>query len=143
MGIEFIVAPYEADAQLTYMYKSGRADVVVTEDSDLIAFGVKKCFFKMDKNGQGFEIDLDQLPLVEEMNFRTFTQEMLLITCILSGCDYLDSIKGIGFKKAHRLVYETGSDIKSLFRRIRREGKHFIPPTYEKTFEKALLTFKF
>ncbi|MFN9903264.1 MAG: hypothetical protein ACK55Z_31725, partial [bacterium] len=126
-----------------YMYKTGRADVVITEDSDLIAFGVKKCFFKMDKNGQGFEIDLDQLPLVEEMNFRTFTQEMLLITCILSGCDYLDSIKGIGLKKAHRLVYESGSDIKGLFRRIRREGKHFIPPSYEKTVEKALLTFKF
>ena len=143
MGIEFIVAPYEADAQLAYMYKTGRADVVITEDSDLIAFGVKKCFFKMDKNGQGFEIDLDQLPLVEEMNFRTFTQEMLLITCILSGCDYLDSIKGVGLKKAHRLVYESGSDIKGLFRRIRREGKHFIPPSYEKTFEKALLTFKF
>lgn len=77
------------------------------------------------------------------MNFRTFTLDMLLITCILSGCDYLDSIKGIGFKKAHRLVYETGNDVKALFRRIRREGKHFIPPNYEKTFEKALLTFKF
>lgn len=143
MQIEYVVAPYEADAQLAYMWKTGKADVVVTEDSDLIAFGVKKCLFKMDKNGQGFEIDIDLLPQVEEMNFRTFTMEMLLITCILSGCDYLDSIKGIGFKKAHKLVYESGSDIKSLFRRIRREGKHFIPPTYEKTFEKALLTFKF
>ena len=97
----------------------------------------------MDASGRGVEIDIDQLSLVEEMNFRTFTLDMLLITCILSGCDYLESIKGIGFKKAHKLVYETGSDIKGLFRRIRREGKHFIPATYEKTFEKALLTFKF
>ena len=56
MGIEFYVAPFEADAQLAYMWKSGRADVVITEDSDLLAFGVKKCFFKMDKLGQGFEI---------------------------------------------------------------------------------------
>lgn len=29
---------------------------------------------------------------------------MLLITSILSGCDYLESIKGIGFKKATKLV---------------------------------------
>ena len=50
MGIEFIVAPYEADAQLAYMYKTGRADVVITEDSDLIAFGVKKKF-----RGRGIE----------------------------------------------------------------------------------------
>jgi len=143
MGIESIISPYEADAQLAYMWKTGKVDVVITEDSDLLAFGVKKCLFKMDKNGQGFEIDLDELKLVEDINFRTFTLDMLLITCILSGCDYLDSIKGIGFKKAHKLVYETGNDIKALFRRIRREGKHFIPPNYEKTFEKALLTFKF
>lgn len=43
------------------MYRTGKADVVVTEDSDLLAFGVKKCLFKMDKNGHGFEIDMDQL----------------------------------------------------------------------------------
>lgn len=128
MGIEYVVSPYEADAQLAYMWRTGKVDVVITEDSDLLAFGVKKCLFKMDKNGQGFEVDLDDLKLVEEMNFRNFTLDMLLITCVLSGCDYLESIKGIGFKKAHKLVYETGSDIKMLFRKIRREGKHFIPP---------------
>ena len=51
MGIEFIVAPYEADAQLAYMWQTGQADIVITEDSDLLAFGVKKCFFKMDNTG--------------------------------------------------------------------------------------------
>ena len=143
MNIEFYVAPFEADAQLAYMYQSGKADFVITEDSDLLAFGVKRCFFKMSTNGQGFEINTEELHSVQEINLTTFTQEMLLIMCILSGCDYLDSIKGIGLKKAHRLVYETGAEIKGLFRRIRREGKHLIPMTYEKTFEKALLTFKF
>jgi len=68
---------------------------------------------------------------------------MLTFTCILSGCDYLDSIKGIGFKKAHRLVYDNGADIKQILKKIRREGKHLIPKDYEQTFEKALLTFKF
>ena len=62
----------------------------------------------MDKYGVGIEVDIDKLDLVEELNFRTFTLDMLLVTCILSGCDYLESIKGIGFKKAHRLVYECG-----------------------------------
>ena len=112
MNVNYIVAPYEADAQLAYMYFRGLADVVITEDSDLLAFGVKKCFYKMDNNGDGQEIDLDNLQDVTELNFRTFTLEMLLITCILSGCDYLESIKGIGFKKAHRLVYENGVDVK-------------------------------
>jgi 5'-3' exonuclease len=53
MSVQYIVAPYEADAQLAYMYLQGIAHVVITEDSDLLAFGVKKCFYKMDSNGDG------------------------------------------------------------------------------------------
>lgn len=36
------MAPYEADAQLAYLTKSGLAQAVITEDSDLLAFGCKK-----------------------------------------------------------------------------------------------------
>ncbi len=61
----------------------------------------------------------------------------------MSGCDYLDSIKGVGFKKAYRLVYENGTDLKTIMKKIRREGKLLIPPDYEKNFERAFLTFKF
>lgn len=39
---------------------------------------------------------------------------MLLTTCILSGCDYLESIKGIGFKKAHQLVLMNGCRISDI-----------------------------
>jgi exonuclease-1 len=51
--------------------------------------------------------------------------------CIISGCDYLDSIKGIGLKKAHRLVYEDGADVKKVLKKVRREGKFLIPANYE------------
>ena len=37
-----VVAPYEADAQLAYLVKEGIADIVITEDSDLLAFGCKQ-----------------------------------------------------------------------------------------------------
>ena len=49
MDVEYYVAPYEADAQLAYVYLNGRAQVVITEDSDLLIFGVKRVLFKMDK----------------------------------------------------------------------------------------------
>ena len=39
MKIEYYVAPYEADAQLMYMWREGYADVIITEDSDLLAYG--------------------------------------------------------------------------------------------------------
>lgn len=53
MNIQYVVAPYEADAQLAYLFKSGQADVVFTEDSDLLAFGCTHVFFKMDNLGNG------------------------------------------------------------------------------------------
>ena len=38
----YIVAPYEADAQLAFLSIQGHADVVITEDSDTIPFGCRK-----------------------------------------------------------------------------------------------------
>lgn len=59
--IEFYVAPYEADAQLAHLFLTGRVSVVITEDSDLLPFGATRCFFKMDKVGNGIEVDLDHI----------------------------------------------------------------------------------
>ena len=38
-GIDCIVAPYEADSQLAYLSLSGIAQLIVSEDSDLLCFG--------------------------------------------------------------------------------------------------------
>jgi len=38
-GVAFLVAPYEADAQMAYLARSGQVQLVVTEDSDLLAYG--------------------------------------------------------------------------------------------------------
>ena len=37
-GIKFLVAPYEADAQMAYFALNGLVDAVLTEDSDLLRF---------------------------------------------------------------------------------------------------------
>jgi exonuclease 1 len=47
-GVQYVVAPYEADAQLAYLSREGIADVIITEDSDLMAFGAKKMLYKLD-----------------------------------------------------------------------------------------------
>ncbi|GFS11584.1 exonuclease 1 [Elysia marginata] len=46
-GVDCIVAPYEADAQLAYLNLSGVAQLVVTEDSDLLLFGCEKLLKKL------------------------------------------------------------------------------------------------
>lgn len=38
-NVEYVVAPYEADAQMAFLARNGHVDLVITEDSDLIAYG--------------------------------------------------------------------------------------------------------
>lgn len=51
--------------------------------------------------GYGQEIDLSNIVFLEEFNFKGFTDEMRLLTFVLAGCDYLKSLKGIGFMTAY------------------------------------------
>ncbi|GCB77860.1 hypothetical protein scyTo_0016756 [Scyliorhinus torazame] len=102
-GMDCIVAPYEADAQLAYLNKIHIAQAVITEDSDLLAFGCKKVVLKVDKNGNGIEIDQARFGKCKQLG-DIFTEEKFRYMCILSGCDYLASIHGIGLAKACKLL---------------------------------------
>jgi exonuclease-1 len=65
---------------------------------------------------------------------------MFLTTCILSGCDYLNQIVGIGIKTAQRSIGRV-----TTFRGFLSEigNKSLIPSDYEANFMKAFLTFRF
>ena len=107
--LEFIVAPYEADSQLAYLSKTNYIDFVITEDSDLMVFGAKRMFYKMDKDFWGVEVELGRLPECEEYSFKGWTHDKFIQFCILAGCDYLSSPKGIKFKKAYAILAKYGS----------------------------------
>ena len=47
INIDFIVAPFEADSELAYLFKTKQIDFVISEDSDLLVFGISKVFYKM------------------------------------------------------------------------------------------------
>ncbi|KAG0436328.1 hypothetical protein HPB47_018013 [Ixodes persulcatus] len=99
-GIDYIVAPYEADAQLAYLTQRGLADVVITEDSDLILFGCEKVVFKMDQGGFGTLYERSAIGKCLGNCADRFTHDKFRQMCILSGCDYLQSLPGIGLAKA-------------------------------------------
>eukprot|EP00826_Nyctotherus_ovalis_P029134 TRINITY_DN2297_c0_g5_i1.p1 TRINITY_DN2297_c0_g5~~TRINITY_DN2297_c0_g5_i1.p1 ORF type:complete len:339 (-),score=80.59 TRINITY_DN2297_c0_g5_i1:778-1755(-) len=141
-SVEYVVAPYEADAQMTFLFLERDVSLVITEDSDLLAFGCERVLFKLDNEGYGYEIDMSNIGKVTEFNFSGFSKDMFLKMCILNGCDYLASIKGIGLKKAHGLVKQN-NDIKEIVKQLKALGKYEIPETYETAFTQAFLTFKF
>ncbi|KAG7513029.1 exonuclease 1 [Solea senegalensis] len=142
-GVDCLVAPYEADAQLAYLTKSGLAQAVITEDSDLLAFGCKKVILKMDKQGNGLEIDQSHLGRCRSLG-NIFTEEKFRYMCILSGCDYLASLYGIGLGKACKLLrLATDPDILKVIRKMGQYLKSnlVIPEDYIEGFIRANNTF--
>ena len=95
-----IVAPYEADAQLAYLRKSGIVDMIISEDSDLTLFGCDKILFKLDLNGNGVLVEMNKLNVCLGSKADNFSFEKFRYMCIMSGCDYLASLHGIGLGKA-------------------------------------------
>ncbi|ORD93018.1 EXO1 [Enterospora canceri] len=123
--IEYIIAPYEADAQMAYLNRIGYVDHVMTEDSDLIVYGATSILFKF--NGA---------LLTESLG--SFFADNLMEICILSGCDYLSSIKGIGLKKALKF-YEKHGSVEELVKEL--QYKMDVPEGYIHRFHRAKLTF--
>lgn len=60
-NIPYVVAPYEADAQLIYLEAHNYVDGILTEDSDLLVFGAKTVLFKMDGEGKVCEVKRERL----------------------------------------------------------------------------------
>ncbi|XP_023152239.2 exonuclease 1 [Amphiprion ocellaris] len=142
-GVDCVVAPYEADAQLAYLTKCGLAQAVITEDSDLLAFGCKKVILKMDKQGNGLEIDQSNLGRCHSLG-NIFTEEKFRYMCILSGCDYLASLHGIGLGKACKLLRLAKEP--DILKVIRKMGQYLkmsivVPEQYIEGFIRANNTF--
>lgn len=59
---------------------------------------------------------------------------------MLSGCDYLDSIPGVGLKTAHRLL-RRHKTVEKVVQMIRLEGTLNVPTGYIQSFAQAELAF--
>lgn len=142
VGVDYIVAPYEADAQLVYLEKKGIIGGILSEDSDLLVFGAKRLLTKLDQYGDCVEINRADFSACSEISLVGWTDEEFRRMAILSGCDYLGNITGMGLKNAYRLVrkFKTAEKI---VRMLQFDGKHHVPPGYLEDFQKAELTFCF
>ena len=79
-------------------------DFIITEDSDLLPYSCPRVLFKLQEDGWGEEISIDDLNQATEQSMSYFNLNMFLTTCILTGCDYLENIDKVGFKTAHKYV---------------------------------------
>ncbi|KAK2056857.1 hypothetical protein LY76DRAFT_594749 [Colletotrichum caudatum] len=140
MDLPYVVAPYEADAQLVYLERQGLIAGVLSEDSDLLVFGCKRLLTKLDQYGNCIEINRRDFCAVREVSLTGWTDTDFRRMAILSGCDYLEGINNMGLKTAYRMMrkYKTPE---RLVRMIQFEGKHRVSENYMSRFAQAELTF--
>ena len=122
-SVRCIVAPYEADAQMAFLCAANLVDGVISEDSDTIPFGCTNVLYKMQKTGSCQVLKLSDVysTAIPGFDMRSFTPAMTICMCIVAGCDYLGSAKGVGIRKAHEIVSRQ-KDLDRILRKMRLEG---------------------
>ncbi len=127
MGVPIVESPSEAEAQCAAIQKAGKCYGTATEDMDALTFGSGKLLRHMTFSAAR------ELPIVE-IDLPTILKEMKLEMsefidlCILCGCDYTSSIRGIGPQKALALIQENKS-IENSLKKIDKE-KYKVPEEF-------------
>lgn len=118
MGIPWVQAPSEGEAQAAYICQEKDVWAVGSQDFDSLLFGAPRLVRnititgKRKLPGRNFYVDvkpesIELGPFLKELDI---TLEQLIDIGILVGTDFNPGIKGIGPKKALKLVTEKGID---------------------------------
>lgn len=103
MGVPYVEAPCEAEASCAALVKAGKVFATATEDMDGLTFGTGVLLRHLTAS------EAKKLP-IQEFHFTKLLEEIKLShdefidLCILLGCDYCETIRGIGPKRAIELV---------------------------------------
>lgn len=118
MGIPWVQAPSEGEAQAAYMTKKGDADFCGSQDYDSLLFGAPLLVRNLTISGRRklprkpvyVDVVPEVIKLDQTLSELDITYEQLVEIGILVGTDYNpDGVKGIGPRKALKLIKEHGS----------------------------------
>jgi flap endonuclease-1 len=127
MGVPVIEAPTEAEAQCTAMVKAGLCYAVASEDMDTLTLGapilLRHLTYSEQRKAPILEFHLDKV--LEGLGL---SMDSFIDLCILLGCDYCDTIRGIGPKRAFQLIKQYGN-IETVLKNIDK-NKYQIPENF-------------
>ena len=118
LGLPWVQAPSEGEAQAAHMTKRGTADYCASQDYDSLLFGAPKLLRNVTISGRrrlpSKKVYVDVVPEVVELGKTLgdcgLTYEQLIDVGILIGTDFNpDGIKGLGPKTALKLIKQYGS----------------------------------
>jgi flap endonuclease-1 len=123
MGIPWIQAPSEGEAQAAHIVKRGDANFCASQDYDSLLFGAPRLVRNVTISGRRklpgknvyVEIEPEIVELERVLKECGITHEQLIDIGILIGTDFNpEGVKGIGPKTALKLIKEYGSLEKAL-----------------------------
>ena len=128
LGVPYTEAPTEAEAQCAQLCKKGLAYAVASEDMDSLAFGAQHLLRGFKNKNE----PIVQISLLEILKSLDITMDMFVDLCILSGCDFTGTIKGIGPITALKFIKENMC-IENVVDIIKKSdsGKFSIPSTFD------------
>ncbi len=118
MGIPWVQAPSEGEAQAAHIVKRGDADYCASQDYDCLLFGAPRLVRNVTISGRRklpgknvyIEVEPEVIELEQVLKECGITHEQLIDVGILVGTDFNpEGIKGLGPKTALKLIKEYGS----------------------------------
>jgi len=114
LGIPYVQAPSEAEAQTAYMAMKGDVWAASSKDYDSLLFGAPRLLRYLTIYGREFlpskgtsrALKPELINLNEFLSSYSITREQLVDLAILIGTDFNEGIKGVGPKTAMKLVKE-------------------------------------
>nr|GMD03497.1 flap endonuclease 1 isoform X1 [Ipomoea batatas] len=110
---------------------------VASEDMDSLTFGAPK-FLRHLMDPSSKKIPVMEIEVGKVLEDLELTMDQFIDLCILCGCDYCDSIRGIGPQTALKLVRQHGS-LESILENINKE-RYQIPDEWP--YQEARRLFK-
>jgi flap endonuclease-1 len=121
MGLPWVQAPGEGEAQAAHMTRKGSADYCASQDYDSLLFGAPRLLRNVTISGRRrrgkvfIEVVPEVVELSKTLNECSLTYEQLIDVGILIGTDFNpDGIEGIGPKTALKLIKQHGTLEKAL-----------------------------
>ncbi len=108
MGVPYVEAPSEAEATCAAMAKAGIVYATGTEDMDALTFGTPKLVRNLTA-AESRELPILEVDLAKLLAELSLDMEKFIQLCILLGCDYTSTIKGVGPMKAFEMIKTHGS----------------------------------
>ena len=120
MGIPYVEAKGEGEAQAAYLVANGNAYAVASQDYDCLLFGAKRVVRNLAVNSNLGNLEYYQLDKVlKQLNI---TREELVDMGILIGTDFCDGMKGVGAKTALKLARK--GQLKEKIAELQKESTH-------------------